>query len=472
MISKKVIIIGAGTAGLSARREVAKITDSYVVIDDGPLGTTCARVGCMPSKVLIEVANTFHKRKSFDKFGITGHQDLGVDRVVIMEHVRSLRDRFVRAVKNDMNSWTSTHLVRGRAEFVDKNQIKVGDKIYQGEKIILASGSSPIMPGPWREHQDYLFDTDAFFEMTELPKKLAIIGLGVIGLELGQALSRLGVEVIGINLGQNVAGLQSEAIAKYAWDYFSGEFAVDPTGVEGLEVKNDKLLIKTKNSTHTVDKAFLTMGRRPNLRGFGLENLGLEMDERGVPYFDEKTFQVGDSDIFIVGDVNAARPILHEASDEGRIAGYNAVRKESQCFQRRTILGVTFSDPNIAMVGMRPTEITQKNLNYVTGTVSYEGQGRAIVKDKEVGLLEVYVCRDTGKIIGAELMAPSGEHLAHLLAWGIQMNLTVYQMLTMPFYHPVIEEGLRTALRDAASKINPNDHKLELMRCEDVPVGA
>jgi dihydrolipoamide dehydrogenase len=105
----------------------------------------------------------------------------------------------------------------------------------------------------------------------------------------------------------------------------------------------------------------------------------------------------------------------------------------------------------------------------VTGFVSFEGQGRSIVKLKEKGMLKVFACQDTGKILGAELFAPDGEHLAHLIAWGLAMNLTVEEMLTMPFYHPVIEEGLRTALRDARRQLEKAP-QMELFRCQDTPI--
>ena len=120
-----VVIIGAGTAGLSARREIEKKTDSYIVIDDGPLGTTCARVGCMPSKVLIQVADDYHRRLSLAEEGINGASTLSLDGKKVMQHVRKLRDRFVRGVMGGMDEWTDGRLVRGRATLVDKNTVEV-----------------------------------------------------------------------------------------------------------------------------------------------------------------------------------------------------------------------------------------------------------------------------------------------------------------------------------------------------------
>ena len=166
-----VAIIGAGSAGLAARREVAKKTDNYVVIDGGKLGTTCARVGCMPSKVLIEVANTFYKRHSFDKMGIKKSDSLTIDQKEVMKHVRSLRDRFVRSVIGGLEEWKSDKLIQKYARFIDENTLSLGDEIIKADNIIIAAGSSPIIPKAWEEYQDYFISTDDFFEMEEVPKK-------------------------------------------------------------------------------------------------------------------------------------------------------------------------------------------------------------------------------------------------------------------------------------------------------------
>ena len=160
-----VAIIGAGSAGLAARREVAKLTDNWVVIDDGILGTTCARVGCMPSKVLIQSANDFARRKKFEEQGIFGADKLTVDTDITMKHVRKLRDRFVRGVSSGMATWiTEDNLIRKRAKFVDKNTLDLGDEKIWAKKIIIGTGSTPFIPPILEEHKDFLLTTDFLFE--------------------------------------------------------------------------------------------------------------------------------------------------------------------------------------------------------------------------------------------------------------------------------------------------------------------
>jgi len=152
--------------------------------------------------------------------------------------------------------------------------------------------------------------------------------------------------------------------------------------------------------------------------------------------------------IFIAGDVNAALPLLHEASDEGRIAGLNAARyPDVRDVERRVPLGVVFSDPQIASVGLVGEALT--DIAHVEGVVSFENQGRSRVMGKNKGLLTLYAAEQGGLLLGAEMFGPAAEHIAHLLSWSVQQGLTVEEMLAMPFYHPVIEEGVRTALRDA-----------------------
>ena len=466
-----VAIIGAGTAGLSARREVARATDNYVVIDDGILGTTCARVGCMPSKVLIQVANDFHRRHALAEQGIGGGDSLTVDPTAVMQHVRKLRDRFVRGVMSGFESW-SDHLIRKRARFVDKHTLDLGDEQIRANTVVIATGSSPIIPEPWKSVRHRLIDTDAFFERETLPARVAVIGLGVIGLELGQAVARLGSDVTAVTLDKAFGGLTDPELRSYVAEAFAKEFTLHIDAVDELSERNDELVVRLKSGQEfAADAALVTVGRRPNLASLNIEALGVPT-ERGVPSFDGGTFRVDGTPWYLVGDVNATRPLLHEAADEGRIAGYNAVHPTDQCFKRRTNIAITFCEPNIAMVGESYRQLTDRGADFVTGAVSYEGQGRAIVKLHELGQLHVYAERTTGKLLGAELFAPHGEHLAHLLAWAISAGLTARDTLSLPFYHPVLEEGVRTALRSAARQTATEQGELEVLRCADPPVGT
>ena len=224
----------------------------------------------------------------------------------------------------------------------------------------------------------------------------------------------------------------------YIDSVFQGSFT-NPNNGEEKEELFDFLLAAT--------------GRSPNVNDLGLENTELELDSLGVPLYNSATMQCGNSSIFIAGDVNNDFPLLHEAADEGQIAGDNAGRfPDIKAGLRRSPVTVVFCDPQIAIVGDSWSEL-EGNENVVTGKVSFEGQGRSRIILKNKGLMHIYADRNSGLFLGSEFIGPHAEHLAHLMSWAHQQNMTIQQMLEMPFYHPVIEEGLRTALRDAESKL-------------------
>lgn len=460
-------IIGAGSAGLSARREIAKTTDNYVVIDDGILGTTCARVGCMPSKVLIQVAEDFYRQHKFNEQGIH-FKEISIDTKEVMEHVRKLRDRFVRGVMGGMKSWrTETNFIAKRATFIDEHTLDLGDQKIHAEKIIIGTGSTPIIPEQYKEFKEYLVTTDEFFELEDLPKRIAVIGLGVIGIELGQALSKLGVETTLVARRRIIAGVSDPVIREYVCSKMEKEYKITFDGVSEIEKVNDGIKLKSNGKSFVVDKILMTAGRAPQLKTLGLENLILNLNKSGIPLHSKETFALDDySNIYLPGDVNGDKPLLHEASDEGKVAGINAISSNRNPYKMRTPLEISFSDPNIAKVGMSYQNLKDRNIEFETGEVTFEGQGRSIIKLKEIGLLHIYGEKKTGKILGAEMFGPDAEHIAHLLSWVIEMELTVNKVLSFPFYHPVIEEGLRTALRDLREKCDEKKPILEIFEKE------
>jgi dihydrolipoamide dehydrogenase len=198
--------------------------------------------------------------------------------------------------------------------------------------------------------------------------------------------------------------------------------------------------------------ALVAAGRRANLAGLGLEHAGVPLAESGRPHVDRTTMQWGRSNVFVAGDASQDLPLLHEAADEGRIAGENAARfPDVRPGARRSPLAIAFSDPTIAVIGRGHRELTAAG-PVVTGEVSFADQGRSRVMRKNRGAARVYADPKTGRLLGAEIAGPRAEHLGHLLAWAHQQGMRIDEMLAMPFYHPVVEKGLRTALRDASAR--------------------
>ncbi|PSF14545.1 dihydrolipoyl dehydrogenase [Marinobacter shengliensis] len=450
-----VAIIGAGTAGMVAYQRVRKATDNVVLIEGERYGTTCARVGCMPSKLLIAAAERAHDLKTADEFGVLAG-DVRIDGRLVMERVRAERDKFVAPVVRSMEKLPEEHRLMGHARFVDSHRLVVGEHTeVHADRIIIATGSRPNVPGILKEAKDRLIVNDDVFDWQDLPESVAVFGPGVIGLELGQALSRLGVRVRLFGVSGGIGGLRDEKIRDYAKGVFGEELAlslkaetrrVERTG-EGVHIT---WLENGEEHQETFGYLLAATGRRPNVDNLDIQNAGIELNDRGMPEFDPFTLRCGDSHIFIAGDVNNHRPLLHEAADEGRIAGDNAAAwPDVRTGLRKTPLAVVFSDPQIASVGLTIHQVDEKGQGcFAIGEVSFEDQGRSKVIGRNRGLLRVYGEHGSGLFMGAEMFGPAAEHIAHLLAWCAQKRMTISEMLEMPFYHPVIEEGLRTALKN------------------------
>ena len=455
-----VAVIGAGSAGLNAFRGAKVHTESVVLIEGGPYGTMCARVGCMPSKLLIAAAEAAHDIERAHGFGVhAGPPE--INGVEVMDRVRRERDRFVGFVVEDTEAIPEQHRIHGYARFLDDHTLQVDDHTrIHTERVVLAAGSTPSIWPMFEGLGDRLVVNDDVFDWTDLPESVAVFGPGVIGLELGQALHRLGVRMRMFGMsGRFLRMLGNSEVQEYALKQFQSEFPLDP-GVKGLslERRGEQVALRflDRESGAEVEELFdyvlAATGRTPNVKGLALENTSLSLDANGVPEYDPTTMRCGKSHIFIAGDVNNDLPLLHEASDEGRIAGDNAGRyPQVQSGRRRSPLNMIFSDPQVVVIGESWANLQKRP--YVTGRVSFENQGRSRVMLKNRGLMHAYADPASGQFLGAQIFGPSAEHLGHLLSWSHQQQLTIAQMLEMPFYHPVVEEGLRTALRDAQAQV-------------------
>jgi dihydrolipoamide dehydrogenase len=447
----EVAIVGSGTAGLNALSQVRKAGKSFVLINGGEPGTTCARVGCMPSKVMIQVAEDYHRRTHLGEYGVDGHEEMTLDLPEALEHVQDLRDTFVDRVLSNSTDNMGEEFIQEYARFTEPTLLEAGDHRIRAKAVVIATGSRPLVPTAWQAFGERILTTDTLFEQADLPESMAVIGLGTIGLELGQSLHRLGVRVTGFDQLDTIAGAQDPEVVRCAIQILGKDFPIHLGHAAAIAEEGDQLRVTAGAHSVVVDKVLCSIGRVPNVDNLGLEYLGIELDARGMPTYDPNSMQIGDIPVFIAGDVSAFRPILHEAGDEGKIAGFNAATGERARFRRKTALFINFCDPNICAVGARWNELDHEGT--AIGQINFAPVGRALIMGKNKGVLRVYGNKGSGCILGAEMIGPKGENLAHLLCWCIEQGLTVGQLLRMPFYHPVIEEALQAALYDLYSKV-------------------
>ena len=453
-----IIIIGAGTAGISAYKEAVKHTNNILIINDGLWDTTCARVGCMPSKVLISTANRM--------FDIQNAQEVALDvsakinTTQVMQHVQTLRDRFTQATLKDVEQWPAKHKISGKAHFIDAQTVEVNGKQYQSKSFILAVGSTPNYDQTWKQELvNRLITTDQIFELKTLPKSIAVIGSGVIALEIAQALHRLGVETTIFARSKRIGILTSSKLQQLAQKELGKElkilFEILPSEVkcnsEGI-ILNYKL--EEKEKTLKVEYVLVATGRSSLLDTLKLENIDDSFkDIKSLP-INAKTKQLETYPIFIVGDAYTSTPLQHEAAHEGKKVVHNCLNyPQINSIKTLTPLGIVFSDPEMAIVGQSSKQLKETGIDFITGEASFERQGRAIVLGKNKGGIEVYIDKESQKLLGAELFTEATEHMAHLLSWIIGEGLTLNDILEKPFYHPTLEEGLRTALKHARRQL-------------------
>ena len=452
-----IIIVGAGTAGISAYKEAIKYTSNILIVNQGPWDTTCARVGCMPSKVLISTANRMYDIEHADEVAL--QVEAHIDRSAVMQHVRQLRDRFTAATLADVDSWDQSHKISGAAKFINANTIQVNNQHYQAKSFILAVGSTPNMDAEWKaELGDRYINSNDIFELEQLPKSLAVIGSGVIAIELAQAMTRLGVQTTVFARSQKVGSLSSPQLQSLACKELSQamniKFKVLPENIK--KSQHGVLISFTDNVSQTleVDYVLSATGRSSNLNSLDLTQINpLFKEIRNLP-INNRSKQLGEYPIFIIGDAYTQTPVQHEAAVEGKLVVESCLNfPKLKDLKTLTPLSIVFSSPEMAIAGQSYKQLIDENVEFITGYASYERQGRALVLGKNHGAAEVYVDVNTRQLLGAELLVESAEHMGHLLAWIISEKLTVDQILEKPFYHPTLEEGLRSALKHARRQL-------------------
>lgn len=462
-IQADVVILGGGTAGMGAFRAARRHTDSVYLIEDHHFGTTCARVGCMPSKLLIAAAEARHHALHTAPFGVHVDGEVRVDGREVMNRVKSERDRFVGFVLESVEEFPAHHRILGKARFVDAHTVEVDAHTrISFKRAVIATGSRPVIIPAWQSLGDKLIINDDVFSWDTLPESVAVFGPGVIGLELGQALHRLGVRVSLFGIGGGLGGISDPVVLEKAVEIFGAELDMHLDAKTEVSLRDGRVHVAYSENGQSGEADFdyllAAVGRVPNTDQIGLENLEIERDGRGVPVANRHTMQTSLPHIFIAGDASNQLPLLHEASDQGVIAGNNAgAYPEIKRGLRRSMIGVIFSSPQIMSVGARFRDLDNQYAHkpncVISGEVSFSNQGRSRVMLVNQGHLRVYAEQGTGRFLGAEMIGPAAEHIAHLLAWAHQAEMTIPQMLDMPFYHPVVEEGVRTALRDVNAKL-------------------
>jgi dihydrolipoamide dehydrogenase len=401
----------------------------------------------MPSKLLIAAGDAAHAVRSASVFGIraTPH----IDGRAVFERLRAKRDDFIAGIIDSLAKLPADVKHKGHARFVDTTRLAIGEDVFvKANAIVIATGAKPLIPKFLDGLGARVLTNETLFELKELPRSLGVIGAGPLGLELAQALARLGVAVMVFDEADTLAAVDDHEIACVLRAVLEKEFAIHLGVKLSAQREGECIALSWSGASDggaRFDYVLAAAGRPPRLFDLGLEASGLTLDEHGAPRVNPNTMQCENAPIFMAGDAEHARAVLHEAEAEGSIAGCNAAAfPDVKPAKRMPPLSIMFTDPAMAQVGAQPGK---DDAHIICGVASFVDQGRAQVFATNEGMAKIYADR-RGKLVAATIFAPAAEHLAHLMAWAIQHDLGAGNLLSLPFYHPTYEEGLKPALRE------------------------
>lgn len=454
-----IIVVGGGTGGQRAFKTAKKRGLDALIISDH-FDTTCADTGCMPSKLLLAAAHRAHQ--AGDAFGVSLRAD--IDATAVMKRVQYERDRFVGFVREDIADY-QPFVVQGCARLVNDKTVEVGMERYTCEHLIIATGTTPRLP---HDLYDFNADPDAFahtdgciapfltsdniFEMPDLPKSIAVIGTGAIGLELAWGLSSLGVSVTLVGRGKTVTGLDEDAAAPLLETLSKTMHLKLGYDLTGITKDNGAICLTLTPKTGDTEQlevahVLFAMGRVPTLKALGLPGIGIALNKAGYPETQNpKTGKVVDKNVYILGDAMGTKALMHEAAFEGMRA-IDAIEGIDP-LPEAVPFSVTFCAPQVVYIGD-----TQTNADTIIGKVDLSRQGRARVDGQNEGSIRVFADKTKGVIQGAIVVAHNGEFIGHFIALAIANKMSVKEFDAFPFYHPTMMEGLKTALFDAASQL-------------------
>ena len=453
MKTHDLLVIGAGPGGYVCAIRGAQLGLNTGVIEKNPrLGGTCLRVGCIPSKALLESSERYVEAKnSLGKFGVkVGEVELDLPQMLTRkdEVVKTLTDGVAFLIKKN-----KVTRYEGEATFVGLHTVKVGDEEIEAKNIVIATGSKP---SPLRGIE---FDYGIIGTSTEalsyptVPEHLVVIGGGYIGMELGSVWARLGAKVTVLEYFPFIlAGLDRE-IADEALKIFKKQGIEFQLGakVTSAKVVDGKAVVEIEGAeTITADRVLVAAGRLPNTDGLNLEAAGVKLDEKGRVIVDEK-YQTNVEGVFAIGDVIAGPMLAHKAEEEG-VAVVEGITSGYAHVNYDAIPGVVYTEPEIAGVGQTEEQLKEKGIEYKKGTFPMMANGRARALGHTEGKVKVLADKTTDRILGVHIIGPrAGDLIAEAVA-AIEFGASAEDLRRTSHAHPTLAETLKEAAMAAEWK--------------------
>jgi dihydrolipoamide dehydrogenase len=451
MAQYDVIVIGSGPGGYVAAIRCAQLGLKTACVEGREtLGGTCLNIGCIPSKALLHASHQLHEAEhNFAKMGLKGKspsvdwkQMLSYKDEVIGQNTKGIEFLF----KKNKIDW-----LKGWGSIPEAGKVKVGDEVHDAKNIIIASGSeASSLPGVEIDEKIVVTSTGAL-DLPKIPKKMIVIGAGVIGLELGSVYSRLGTEVEVIEfLDAITPGMDGEVqkafqklLQKQGLNFTLGA-AVQKVDATKTKAKVTYKLRKD-DSEHTMDAdvVLVSTGRRPFHDGLGLEALGIRLTKRGQIAV-TKNWETDVSGIYAIGDVTEGPMLAHKAEDEGMACAEVIAGKHGHV-NYGVIPGVIYTHPEVATVGQTEEELKEDGRAYKVGKFSFMGNGRAKANFAADGFVKILADKETDRILGAHIIGPMAGDLIHEICVAMEFGASAEDLALTCHAHPTYSEAVREA---------------------------
>lgn len=456
-----VVVIGSGPAGYVAAIRAAQLGLKVACVEKwqnkagkGVNGGTCLNVGCIPSKALLDSSHKFYEAKDhFKTHGITA-KGVSMDVSGMMER----KDKIVQQLTGGISALFKANGVTsvfGTGKLLANHKVEVTDskgktQTLEADNVILASGSTPIDIPVAKIDQDLIVDSTGALEFDAVPKKLGVIGAGVIGLELGSVWKRLGSEVVVLEAMDKFLSIMDQQIAKETQKILTKQ-GLDirlSCRVTGSETKGKKVTVTFtdkdgKEQQETFDKLIVSVGRRPYTEGLLADDSGVNLDERGFIYVNDLCATDAPG-VWAVGDVVRGPMLAHKGSEEGvmvaeRIAGQKTVMNYD------VVPNVIYTHPEVASVGRTEEEVKADGEPYNIGTFPFAASGRAMAANDTDGLVKIIAHAETDRILGAHIVGPSAADLIQQVAIAMEFGSSAEDLGLMVFGHPTLSEAVHEA---------------------------
>lgn len=455
------IVIGAGPAGYLCAEEASKLGMKTLIVEKEFWGGVCLNIGCIPTKALLNSTSHLHVVKDAEKLGVVfkskpADVDFKKSWTAIQDKKDAVVSKIVGGVKMLLKA-AKVDAIEAVANFVGSKEIEVQGKVYRGKNVVLATGSVSrrlTLPGFEAGYKSGLVITSRHaIHMRDYPKHLIIIGAGVIGIEMAQVYASAGVKVTVVQntneiLNPKVAVVIKNAIVKKFKENYGVEFIFN---ADIKELKNDKLHIEVdgKPMQLQADKILVSIGRKTVT--LGAQNYGVQLDERGVIKVDS-TYQSSIPGLYAIGDVNAINMLAHAAYGQAQEL-VRTLTNHQQIIAKKSVPAAIYTSPEIAMVGLSEADAKAQGFTVLPAKFSYGHLGRAIATGKEEGLIEIYVNKENGAILGCQIFGANASDFISEITMAIDNELTIFEIASTIHPHPSYSEIIWEAARGAVLKL-------------------